>query len=323
MARVCAFGGTVGLSSGERLTQTSLGTKILTPPVQIETQAKSASELYFNDRVVARTLRGKFTFKKGLRRVQLRGRPDLEVVSNWQDNITVAATKLFFPLGQYGEGRDRLAQEQFVFDETVFELTEGTLLAMMPPDVVLTEIQTPQSRIGVGAALSSASNRVGLQREMPEKRQQIAMLPPSLPLSQAQIQLLSTTRSSAVIVRHNSAQNTTQVFALTDGIRVSGTQGGNAVELRGGETVSVASGVVEPIQIFNLARFYQTTGLANGLGPGQEAAIDLEPIEVQRTIRLVRRETLSAVEDQETRLQQDPGFGEPPVRPVEDDFQSG
>jgi hypothetical protein len=327
MARVCAFGGTVGLSSGERLTQSSLGKKVLTPPVQIETQARSASELYFNDRVVARTLRGRFTFKKGLRRVQLRGRPDLEIATRWQSVGVVAAAKSLFLPGADDAQVKRFAQAQTVFNETVFELTEGTILAMIPLDVVLTEIQTPQSRIEVGAALSVPSNRVGLQGEILEKRPiQVATLPPllaSLPLSQAQNQLLASTRSSAVAVRHNSAQNTTQVFALTEGIRVTGAQGGRAVELRGGETVAVANGVVGSIQIFNLARFYQTTGLANGLGSGQEAAIALEPIEIQRTIRLVRRETLAAIEDQETRLREGSGTDGSPVRPFDPFIEGG
>jgi hypothetical protein len=227
---------------------------------------------------------------------------------------------LFLPRAYDAQGK-RFAQAQTVFNETVFELTEGTILTMLPPDVALTEIQTPQSRIEVGAALSVPSNRVSLRGERLEKRpMQVATSPPllsSLPLSQAQNQLLASTRSSAVAVRHNSAQNTTQVFALTEGIRVAGSQSGRAVELRGGETVAVANGAVGPIQIFNLARFYQTTGLANGLGRGQEDAIALEPVEVQRTIRLVRRETLAAIEDQETRLREGFGTGGSPVRPID------
>ena len=315
--KVCAFGGTVRVSS-RSITRSSLGIP-LTPTVNIETGAQSASELYFNDRVVARTSStGNFTFKKGLSKVKLRGIPHLEVTTQWQNvGVVVAAKSLLLP-GVYDAQVKRFAQAQTVFNETIFELTEGTILAMIPPDAVLTEVQTPQSKIKVGAALSATPNRVGLRDEILEKRPiQVAALPPLLPsLAQAQNQLLASTRSSAVIVRHNPAQNTTQVFALTEGVRVTGSQGGRAVELRGGETVAVANGVVGPIQTFNLARFYQTTGLANGLGPGQEDAIALEPVEIQRTIRLVRGETLGAVEDQETRLREGSGTDGSPVRPI-------
>ncbi|MCY7277782.1 MAG: hypothetical protein LH702_29600 [Phormidesmis sp. CAN_BIN44] len=315
MARVCGLGGTVGLSSSDLFKKSSLGTRVLTPPVQIETQARSASELYFNDRVVARTSKGRFTFRKGLKKVELKGLK-LEVTTKWQSVGVVAAAKSLFLPGAYDAQVKRFAQAETVFDETIFELAEGTILAMIPPDVVLTEIQTPQSRIEVGAALSVPSNRVASQNEILEKRPvQVATLSPLLPfLSQAQNQLLpSSTRSSVVIVRHDSTQNTTQVFALTEGVRVSGSQGGRAVELRGGETVAVANGVVGSIQTFNLARFYQTTGLANGLGPGQEDAIALEPVEIQRTIRLVRGETLAAVEDQRGFFQR--GSGTPLDQP--------
>jgi len=319
MARVCGLGGTVSMSSGERLTQSSLGKKVLYPPAQIKTQARSASELYFNDQVVVRTLEGTFFFKKKLRKVKLRGIPHLEITTKRQSVSVVAAAKSLFLPGAYDAQVKRFAQAQTVFNETIFELTEGTILAMIPPDAVLTEVQTPQSKIEVGAALSVAPNRVGLRDEILENRPiQVAALPPLLPsVAQAQNQLLASTRGSAVIVRHNPAQNTTQVFALTEGVRVSGSQGGGAVELRGGETVAVANGVVGPIQTFNLAKFYQTTGLANGLGPGQEDAIALEPVEIQRTIRLVRGETLAAVEDQETRLREGSGTGDPPVRPFD------
>lgn len=299
IARVCAYGGTV-TSSGEQFTQGSLGNKVLTPIVDIKTEARSASELYFNDRVVVRTLAGSLTFKEGLRLERLRHRPDLKIITRRQSVGVVVATKSLLLPGAYDVQVKRFAQEQTVFNETIFGLTEGTILAMIPPDAVLTEIQTSQSKIEVGAALSVPSNRVGLNDEILEKRPiQVASLPPLLPsLAQAQSQLLASTRSSAVIVRHNPAQNTTQVFALTEGVRVSGSQGGGTVELRGGETVAVANGVVGPIQTFNLARFYQTTGLANGLGPGQEDAIALEPVEIQKTIRLILGETLAAVEDQ-------------------------
>ncbi len=190
-------------------------------------------------------------------------------------------------------------------------LQEGIVLTMNPPDTLLTEIRTPQSKIEVGAALSVSSAQPGGSVKTQTKNSKSI-------LSQNQNLLVAPTRSSAVIVNHNSATNRTDVFSLTNsGIRVSGLQGGNSVVLQGGETVSVTNGVLGAVQPFNLLRFYQTSQIARGLGPGQDDYISREPIEVQKTIRKVRVETLSALEDQRRPntggVETSPGPTVPPV----------
>lgn len=328
-ARVCGFGGSVNLSPGGVLARSTLGS-VLNPPVRLVTQSKSAAQLKFNEGTVARFLpEADFTFRKGPRDVLL-NRSDIQIISKQTRSFAIAtketytlngrsktfaqkdlgiADKIKTPMLRQNLVKteafaqkdlgitnkikvptflpymvESFAQEKSIIkaNETIFELKEGTVLSMNPPSSLLTEIITPQSEIAVAAALSVPADQRGRGGET----------------------LTAAKRSSAVIVRHESAKNTTQVFSLTNSsIRVTSLQGGNTVILQGGETVSVTNGVVGTKQVFDLLRFYQTTELANGLGPGQEQAIGKEPVEIQQTIRKVRVETLSALEDQRTRLE--------------------
>jgi hypothetical protein len=290
-ARVCKFWGTVNLSPGGQITGNLIGTPLY-PRVKFETKRHSATELYFNDRIVARTLEGNVTFTNGLRKLP---RGFVRVDNSQSIKVAHTATETVFPLSKSYALKANLlpvktlaqAQSSELIEETIFELTEGTILSMNPSNSLLTEIRTQEGKVKVevGAALSVPSVQARSEVETPTRQL-----------------LKAPTQSSVVIVQYDSAKSTTRVLSLTDSsIRVSGTRG-NPVVLQGGETVSVTDGVVGRTQVFDLQKFYKTTGLAKGLGPDQEEAIAQEPVEIQETIREIRVETLSALEKQRARL---------------------
>ncbi len=111
-------------------------------------------------------------------------------------------------------------------------------------------------------------------------------------------------RSTAFFVRHSPETRTTQVGVLTnstDGggsVEVTGREGDRTVELRAGQVATIQDGVIAAIDFFDLQRFYDTSDLAAGLGPGQDDLIEREPPDVQEVLREVREETLAALDDQ-------------------------
>ncbi|NEO80082.1 MULTISPECIES: hypothetical protein [Moorena] len=310
-ARICDYFGGVSAYQGKKKLDNILR-KVLQPPARLNVDPivdkKSEppkANLLFNEGTFVRFLPGaKFEFEKGLTRLKLKERPDIEDIGLERLNLALTPTQIDFISQKHHLKKvnsiavKRLAQEQsdLITEATIFKLNQGTLLTMNPPNSVLTEIRTPgNSLVELGAKLSEPSQDQNL--------------------------FLAPTRSSAVIVRHDSANNTTQVFSLTNsGIRVSG-QDGDTVVLQGGETVSVTNGIVGEVQSFDLLRFYQTTTLAYGLGPGQNEAIAVEPVEVQKTIRAVRVETLAALEDQRTELDGGSPIEPDPIDPTVDELE--
>ncbi|MDL5050446.1 hypothetical protein QQ054_31060, partial [Oscillatoria amoena NRMC-F 0135] len=217
---------------------------ILVPRDAIRTASSSRVELLFNEGSLARIgSSAVFRFVPGLRRYQLA-------------NGTIRA-------------------------ETIFELNNGLVLIVTSPGSVVTQTQTPQSRIEIFAnddpvALSAIS----------KQDSQLAQLPPISPPDSA----------SAVLIFHEEASNTTQVFALTNSsVRVSNPNSENTTSLRAGQTVSVIDGAIGLVQNFDLERFYQTSGLAVGLGPGQENLLDVEIPAVREILNQARTETLNAL----------------------------
>ncbi|MCY6494074.1 hypothetical protein [Leptolyngbya sp. GGD] len=158
-----------------------------------------------------------------------------------------------------------------------FQLRNGTALIMSPPTTVATRIETLD-----GSA--------------------IAELPPSAidaPPTSEQYQ----TRSLAMVVHVDGANNKTQFFNLTNNpIKILDNKG-NFIVINGGETVTVQNGVIGKINTFDLRKFYQTSSLSTGLAPAQESLIAQEPAKVQATLNLVRVATISALNLQARKLE--------------------
>ncbi|WP_017652539.1 FecR domain-containing protein [Fortiea contorta] len=154
--------------------------------------------------------------------------------------------------------------------ETILELKNGTALVLTPSGSTATRIETPQSRIDVIAAALPANAQV---------------LPPAT--------------GGSVVVYHNSITNITQAFNLTDiPVKVSNLDGTQFQFLKAGETVTITNGVIGPVQTFDLGKFYKTSQLAAGLGPGQEALVLQESARVQSIFNQVRKQTLAGFENQ-------------------------
>ncbi len=154
--------------------------------------------------------------------------------------------------------------------ETIFELRNGTALILTPSDSTGTTIETPENRIDVVASLS------------PDQK----VLPPN-------------DTNAAVVVAYNSITKTGQVFNLTNlPVKVWNFNSTEFKILKAGETVTITNGIIGPIQTFDLQRFYQTSQLAAGLGPGQEALVSQESANVQLVLNKVRKETLAGLETQ-------------------------
>ncbi|WP_242046219.1 MULTISPECIES: hypothetical protein [Calothrix] len=155
--------------------------------------------------------------------------------------------------------------------ETIFQLQNGTAVIASAAGSTGTTIETPQSRINIIAAAPPPGSDI---------------LPPNV-------------TSGAVAVTHNGATNTTQVFNLTNlPVTVTNLNGTQTQTLQAGQTVTVNNGVISPVQNFDLQKFYQTSQLATGLGPGQEALVAQESPNVQVILNKVRKETLAGLETQ-------------------------
>ncbi len=107
---------------------------------------------------------------------------------------------------------------------------------------------------------------------------------------------------TALFVQHEPNDNRTRVGVLTNssagGVQVANAQGEGTVELRGGELVTVTDGIVGPVQTFDLRRFYETSQLTAGLGPGCQNQSPQEPAAAQVTLAAVCPETLAALRQQ-------------------------
>lgn len=183
---------------------------------------------------------------------------------------------------------------RIALQEMIFKLENGTTLILSPPGSVGTEIETPESKISILAVLPAANTNNLSQNNGGAVQPTATKLALSQPANQA----------SAVMVSHNLAQNSTQVFALTNGdIKISDLKDKKTVALKGGQTVSVKNGVVGNVQEFDLKGFYKIITLTNGIGPGQENLVAQEAVPVQETLKAVRIETLAALRNQTKRIE--------------------
>jgi hypothetical protein len=241
----------------------SLG-DVLVPLDALRTGAGSLAELLFNEGSIARVDESTtFRFRQGLRRFEL---PNL-VARN----------------------------------ETIFVLEDGIALVIVPPNGTGTQVETPEGRVNIFATptelSSTAAARSGtIAAQSVAKSTAKSTAKPLL----AQEELLSPTQqSSVVMVSHDAATGTTQVFALTDGdITVTDAEGKKSTPLIGGQTVPIANGQVGSVQEFDLEGFYRSVPLAAGLGKGQEATLSSQPPLVQASLNQARVETIAAIRRQ-------------------------
>ena len=108
---------------------------------------------------------------------------------------------------------------------------------------------------------------------------------------------------TALFVQYDPNANSTRVGVLTDhpreGVQVANAQGENAVELNGGEIATVTNDDVGSVQQFNLRRFYATSELTAGIGPGCQNQSVVAPAAAQATLSAVCPETLDALQEQQ------------------------
>jgi len=132
-------------------------------------------------------------------------------------------------------------------------------------------------------------------------------------------------RGTALFVQHNESTNTTRIGVLTNSpagpVEVTGNQETETFGLRAGQIATIVDGTVVAIEIFDLQRFYATSELAVGLGPGSEDYVEGEPPEVREILDPVRAETLAALDAQEELLAL-PTVPEPPL-PLGDNNDPG
>ncbi len=266
---------------------------VLVPQDALQTAANAIAELLFNEGSIARVDASTvFRFREGLRRFQLPNRVSQTLFSvaqiyssqnNLSKNNMAAANEIIADKAASSFAVPVIAQVATVLQqETIFVLDSGTALLMSPPNSVGTQVETPESRISIIAPKTAGDDN---QANQPGTTASGLLLPPE--------------RSSAVMVVHDRSRNSTRVFALTDGdIRVSDQAGSAATPLIGGQTVAITNGKLGAVEEFDLATFYRTVPLAEGLGPGQESLVAQESARVQITLNAIRIETLAALRRQ-------------------------
>ncbi|BAZ08298.1 hypothetical protein NIES4071_01030 [Calothrix sp. NIES-4071] len=211
---------------------------VMQPLDALQTLARSRAELLFNEGSFLRVgSSATFRFKPGLRRIQLKN-------------------------GQ-------------VVAETVFELQNGTVVAVTPPGSAGTTVELP----GSGKVESAIA---------------------SLPTPEGTPTLYSKKESGAFAATYDSVKKIAIVSNLGAApIQVYDITGTQSRILKGGETVDIRNGVLGEVKTFDLNRFYATSKLAAGLGPGQEKLLLQESSQVQEIFRLVRKDTLAALQTQQ------------------------
>ena len=140
---------------------------------------------------------------------------------------------------------------------------------------------------------------------------------------------------TALFVQYDPNANSTRVGVLTDhstdGVQVSNGQGENTVALNGGEIVTVTNDEVGVVQKFNLRRFYASSELTTGIGPGCQNQSVTAPEAAKVTLNAVCPETLDALREQQANFPttipaaENPnenirGISPPVVGPNEEDF---
>ncbi|MCY7276153.1 MAG: hypothetical protein LH702_21050 [Phormidesmis sp. CAN_BIN44] len=148
-----------------------------------------------------------------------------------------------------------------------FQLRNGTALIMSPPTTASTRIETLE-----GQAVA----------EIP------ASSPPGSPASNV--------LSLAMVVQVDGVTQKTDFYNLTGTpIKITDAKG-SFIFIQGGQTVSVLKGTLGEAKTFDLRTFYKTSGLAVGLGPGQDPIVLQEAPPVQQTLKAVRTATLATLD---------------------------
>lgn len=148
-----------------------------------------------------------------------------------------------------------------------FQLRNGTALIMSPPTTASTRIETLEG-------------------------QAVAEIPASSP----QVSPVSNVTSLALVIQVDGVTQKTDFYNLTGTpIKIIDAKG-NFLFINGGQTVSVLKGTLGDIKTFDLRTFYKTSGLAVGLGPGQEPIVLQEAPPVQQTLKAVRTATLATLD---------------------------
>ncbi|MCY7324170.1 MAG: hypothetical protein LH660_20800, partial [Phormidesmis sp. CAN_BIN36] len=144
-----------------------------------------------------------------------------------------------------------------------FQLRNGTALIMSLPTTASTRIETIEG-------------------------QAVAEIPASSPPGSAASNVLSL----ALVIQVDGVTQKADFYNLTSTpIKITDSKG-NFLFINGGQTISVLKGTLGEIKTFDLRTFYKTSGLALGLGPGQEAIVLQEAPPVQQTLKAVRTATL-------------------------------
>ncbi len=148
-----------------------------------------------------------------------------------------------------------------------FQLKNGTALIMSPPTTASTRIETLEG-------------------------QAVAEIPASSPPGSAAPNVLSL----AMVIQVDGVTQKSDFYNLTSTpIKIIDSKG-NFLFINGGQTVSVFKGTLGEVKTFDLRTFYKTSGLALGLGPGQESIVLQESPPVQQTLRAVRTATLATLD---------------------------
>jgi len=223
------------------------------------------------------------------------------------------------------------------------QIRSGTVAAIVPPDGVPPQVETPDVRI----TPESESSRVAGTSSSPEVDSQaaaeepagtpssssgtpssdipssdtpsvppdpsITVVPPEPPApeveSNPQLQSASLTGfrldgASVFFASHNAETEKTRVLNLAGETRVTSRENpANFRILQPGQTIAITDGEFGPVQTFSLTTFYQTSRLADGLGPGQEDYIARQSLEIQEILNGVSPWTLTAIELQANFLQ--------------------
>ncbi len=148
-----------------------------------------------------------------------------------------------------------------------FQLRNGTALIMSPPTTASTRIETLEG-------------------------QAVAEIPASSPPGAPATNVLSL----AMVVQVDGVTQKTDFYNLTGTpIKITDARG-NFIFIQGGQTVSVLKGTLGDVRTFDLRTFYKTSGLASGLGPGQDSIVLQEAPPVQQTLKAVRTATLATLD---------------------------
>lgn len=148
-----------------------------------------------------------------------------------------------------------------------FQLRNGTALIMSPPTTASTRIETLEGQ-AVAEILANSP----------------------------QVSPVSDVTSLALVIQVCDVTQKTDFYNLTGTpIKITDAKG-SFIFIQGGQTVSVLKGTLGEVKTFGLRTFYQTSGLAVGLGPGQESIVLQEAPPVQQTLKAVRTATLATLD---------------------------